>query len=74
MLTQDSSEQLHKHLLHCKEVWNDFLIVLDIIRMMGTECDENKEVNMIHFRVLGKMTDKFKFNDLEELANDLVEK
>ena len=40
---------------------------------MGIECNENDEMNMILFRLLGKITDKFKFNDLKELANDLVE-
>ena len=70
MLSQDSNEHSHKHFLHFYEVWNDFLIVLDIIETMGIECDENQEVNMIHFRLMAKITDKFKFNDLEELAND----
>ena len=74
LLSQDSSKQSHKHFLHYKEIWNDFLTVLNVIEMMGIECDENEEVNMTHFRLLGKITDKFKFNDLEKLANDLVEK
>ena len=70
--SQDSSEQSHKHILHYKEVWNDFLIVLDIIETMGIECID-EEVSMIHHRVLDKLTDNFKFNDSEELAKDLVE-
>ena len=72
LLSQDSSEQSHKHILHFKEIWNDFLIVLDVIETMGIECID-EEVSMIHHRVLDKLTDKFKFNDLEELAKDLEE-
>ena len=39
---------------------------------MEIECTD-EEVSMIHHRVLDKLIEKFKFNDLEELVKDLVE-
>ena len=72
LISQGCRDESELHFSQYKELWNDFLKVLYVVTSMQIECDDD-EMSIIHYRVLSTMTELFEYNNLQELAEDLIE-